>query len=55
MGTSLALAPKKSVALQARRGPSPDVAPISDKRGAGVTALLADQAPPIVVPMPSVG
>ena len=54
-GTSLALAPKKTVALQARRGPPPDVAPISGESGASVIASLASLAPPAVVPVPSVG
>ena len=53
-GGSLALAPKKSVALQARRWLSPDVAPILGESGAGVTALLAGLVPPTVVPMPLV-
>ena len=38
----MALVPKKSVAIQARKGPS-------------VTASLAGQAPPVVAPEPSVG
>ena len=54
-GTSLALVPKKSVAIQARQGPSPDVAPIFGESEAGVTASLASQAPPAVVPMPLTG
>ena len=54
-GTSLALAPKKSVAIQARRGPSPDVAPVSGESGAGVVASSTGQASPAVVPVPSVG
>ena len=54
-GTSIALVPKKTVALQARRGPPPDVAPILGESGAGVTASLAGLAPPVVVFMPSVG
>ena len=37
------------------RGPSPDVAPISDESGAGIIASLAGQAPPTVVPMPLEG
>ena len=41
-GRSLALAPKKSVALQARQGLS-------------ATAPSAGQAPPVVVPVPSAG
>ena len=54
-GTSIALAPKKTIALQARRGSPPDVAPISGKSGAGVTASSAGLVPPTVVPVPSVG
>ena len=38
----MVLVPKKSIAIQARKGPS-------------VTASLADQAPPVVAPVPSVG
>ena len=50
----MAPATKKSVAIQARRRPSPDVALISGGSGAGVIASSASQAPPMVVPMPSV-
>ena len=49
------LVPKKSVALQARRGLPPDVAPILGEIGAGVTASSAGLAPLAVAPMPSVG
>ena len=52
---SLALTPKKSVALQAERVPSPDIAPVSGKSGANVAVLLAGQAPSAVAPMPLVG
>ena len=41
----LALAPKKSIALQVRRQPSANVAPVSGGSGAGATASLADEAP----------
>ena len=54
-GTSLALAPKKSVALQAMRGLSPDVAPVLGESGAGIIASSADQAPPAAVLVPSAG
>ena len=54
-GTSLALAPKKSVALQARLESSPDIAPVSSESGASVTASSTGQASPVVVPMPSAG
>ena len=54
-GRSLALAPKKSVALQAGQAPSPDVAPISGRSGTNVAASSAGQAPPAVAPMPSAG
>ena len=53
-GTSLALAHKKTIALRARRGPPPDVAPVLGESGAGVTASSAGLAPFTVVPMPSV-
>ena len=43
----LAVAPKKSVAIQARRGPSPDVVPISGRSGADVAASSVGQAPPV--------
>ena len=48
-GHSLALAPKKSVALQAGWALSPDVAPILGRSGADVAASSADQAPPMSV------
>ena len=49
----MAVAPKKSVAIQARRGPSPNVAPVLGRSGADVAASSASQAPPAVAPMPS--
>ena len=49
------LAPNKTVALPARQGPPPDIAPIFDESGAGVIASSAGLAPPAVVPVPSVG
>ena len=54
-GTSIALAPKKTVALQAKWGLFPDVVPVLSESGAGVTASLANQASPAVVLVPSVG
>ena len=54
-GTPIALAPKKTLALQARRGPLPDVAPVLGERGARVIASSADLSLPMVVPVPSVG
>ena len=54
-GRSLALAPKKSITIQARRGPSPNVAPVSCRSGADVAASSAGQAPPAVAPVPSAG
>ena len=54
-GTSIAQVPKKTVALQARRGPPPDVALILGESGVGITASLAGLAPPAVVPMSSMG
>jgi len=51
----LALVPKKSVALQARRQPSPNVALILGGSRAEVTASLVGEAPLMVAPMPSVG
>ena len=51
----LALAPKKSVALQARRQLSADVAPILGGSGASVTVLLTGQVSPMVAPVPSMG
>ena len=51
----MALAPKKSVALQAGRTPSPDVAPVSGRSGADVAASSAGQALPMVAPVPLVG
>ena len=54
-GRSLALVPKKSVALQAERVLLPDAAPISGRSGADFAVLSAGQAPPTVAPVPSVG
>ena len=54
-GCSLALAPKKSVALQAGWVLSPDVALVSDRSGADVVALSDGQASPTVAPMLLVG
>ena len=51
----MALAPKKSVAIQARHRPSPDIALSSGRSGAGITASSAGQVPPAVVPVPSAG
>ena len=51
----MALGPKKSVIIQARRRPSVDITPVLGKSGANVTASLVDQAPPMVAPVPSVG
>ena len=49
------LAPKKNLALQARWQPLADVVPILGGSGASKTASLAEQALPMVAPMPSVG
>ena len=49
------LAPKKSNALQLRRWPSAGVVPVSGRSGTSVTTSLADQAPPMVAHVPSVG
>ena len=51
----LALAPKKSIALQSRWHPSAGVAPVSGKSGTSVTALLAGQTLPMVAPVPLAG
>ena len=51
----MALAANKSVALQAIRVPSPDVAPISGRSGTDVVASSAGQVLPAVAPVPSVG
>lgn len=51
----LALVPKKSIAVQARRQSSAGIVPISDGSGASVTASPSDQALPTVAPMPSIG
>lgn len=51
----MALAPKKSIALQVRKQPSVDVAPISGGSSAGVTTSSTDHAPPMVASVPSVG
>jgi len=48
----LALAPKKSIALQAGWVLSPDVAPVSGRSVADVVASLAGQAPHAVAPVP---
>ena len=50
-----ALAPKKSVALQVRRRPSVDAAPISSGSDVGVIASSAGQALPAMAHVPSVG
>ena len=54
-GTSLALAPKKTIALQARWGPPPNITPVLGESGADVIASSASLAPPTVVPVPSMG
>ena len=54
-GYSLALAPKKSIALQAGGTSSLDVFPISSRSRTNVVALLAGQVPPMVAPTPSAG
>ena len=51
----LALALKKSIALQLGRWPSAGVTPILDQSGASVTVSPTGQASPMVVPVPSVG
>ena len=51
----MVLAPKKSIALQVRRQPSVDVAPVLGGSGAGATASPAGHVPPTVAPVPSVG
>jgi len=51
----LALAPKKSVALQARRQLLAGAMPVSGRSGASATASLARQALPTVAPVPSAG
>ena len=51
----MVLAPKKSVAIQARRWSSGDVAHISRWSGAGVTTSSVGQASLVVVPVPSAG
>ena len=51
----LALVPKKSIALQLGRRPSAGVVHVLGKSSASVTASLAGQAPPTMVPVPSVG
>ena len=51
----MALAPKKSVALQVRWWPSVNTTPVSGGSGAGVTTSPADQAPPAAMPVPLVG
>ena len=54
-GTPIALAPKKTLALQVRRGPPFDVAPVLGESEAGATASLVGLAPPVMVTAPSVG
>ena len=54
-GTSIALAPKITIALLARRGPPPNITPVSGESGADVTASLAGLALPAVVLVPSAG
>ena len=54
-GASIALVPKKTLALQARRGPPSDVAPISGESEAGAAASSTGLAPQAMVPMPLVG
>ena len=51
----LALAPKKSVALQLRRQSSVGAVPILGRSSASVTTSLVSQALPIMAPVPSVG
>ena len=51
----LALAPKKSIALQSRQRPLASVAPISGGSGSSMTASSAGRMPSTVAPMPSVG
>ena len=48
-------APKKTLALQARRGPPSDVAPVLGESEAGATASPMGLALPVMVPAPSVG
>jgi len=51
----LALAPKKSVALQARQQPLAGAVPVLGESGASATASSAGQALPMVAPVPSAG
>jgi len=51
----LALAPKKSVALQARQQPLAGAVPVLGESGASATASSARQALPTVAPVPSAG
>ena len=51
----LALEPKKSVALQARRQPLAGAMPVSGGSGASATACSAGQVLPTVAPVPSAG
>ena len=51
----LALALKKSIALQSRRQPSAGVAPVLGGSSASVTASPDGQTLPMVAPMPLVG
>ena len=51
----MALAPKKSVALQVRRRSSVDIAHVSGGGSADVTALSVNQASLAVTPVPSAG
>ena len=50
----MGLAPKKSLAIQARRMALSGVAPVSGRSGADVGAMLADLTAPVVAPAPSV-
>ena len=51
----MALAPKKSIALQAGRQPSVGVAPVSSGSGVSVTTSPTGQVSPMVMPVPSAG
>ena len=51
----MVLVPKKSVALQARRRLSVDVAPVLGGGGASATVSPANEAPLTVAPVPLVG
>ena len=54
-GTPIALAPKKTLALQARRGPPSNIALVPGESGASATASSIGLAPPVMVPTPFVG